>query len=423
VPRSASLASRADYAEEGLRVAQATLNFTALDLTDPATFVRRDPHAYWREVREREPVYWHESVGGKPGFWVVSRHADVLACYLKSQALSSARGTVLDVLLNGGDSAGGRMLAVTDRPRHQLLRNLLLQAFSPRVLGDVVDRVERRTRHLIASVADRGAFDFAAEVAEHIPMSTICDLLAVPHDDRPVLLRWNKLALSGEVENTDPLDSLEARNEVLLYFLQLGEERRQRPGDDVVSLMVSTDVDGQRLSIEDVALNCYSLILGGDESSRVSAIGAVHALAEHPDQWRALCAGEANLDSAVEEVVRWVTPAMHFARTATRDLVIGGCKISAGDIVTMWNTSANNDERIFDFPRRFRVGRTPNKHVAFGHGPHFCVGAFLGRAELRALLRALVSTVREIDLCGEPERIYSNFLYGHSSLPVALTVR
>lgn len=400
-----------------------TASTTSLDLIDPTTFVRNDPHAFWAEVRDRDPVYWHSGSGNRPGFWVVSRYADVVAAYTDAARLSSARGTVLDVLLRGDDSAGGRMLAVTDRPRHRELRNLMLRAFSPRVLGDVAEQVNRRADELIRQVTQAGTFDFATEVAEHIPMGTICDLLSIPSADRPDLLWWNKNALSSDEADADPFAALEARNEILLYLTDLAEQRRARPGDDVVSMIATATVGGEPLSIEDVALNCYSLILGGDESSRVSAICAVKAFADFPDQWRAVRDGDVAVDTAVEEVLRWATPAMHFARTATEDLELCGRQVRAGDIVTLWGISANFDEREFDQPREFRVARNPNKHVSFGHGPHFCLGAYLGRAELQALLTALVGAVSRIELAGPPEPIYSNFLNGYSTLPVTFVGR
>lgn len=400
-----------------------TATIAALDLTDPTTFVRNDPHPFWAEVRDHAPVYWHEGRAGRSGFWVVSRYADVIAAYTDAARLRSGRGTVLDVLLNGGDSAGGRMLAVTDRPRHRELRNLMLRAFSPRVLGEVVERVNRRADELIRQVTQVGTFDFAAEVAEHIPMSTICDLLSIPQADRPDLLRWNKSALSSDEADVDRYAALEARNEILRYFTDLATHRRNHPGDDVVSMIATATVGGDLLPIDDVALNCYSLILGGDESSRVSAICAVKAFADFPDQWRAVRDGEVAVDFAVEEVLRWATPAFHFARTAAADLELGGQRIRAGDIVSLWNISANFDERVFDLPRRFRVARYPNKHISFGHGPHFCLGAYLGRAELRALITALAGAVSGIELAGTPRRIYSNFLNGYSTLPVTFTPR
>ncbi|MEX2971730.1 cytochrome P450 [Streptomyces sp. C184] len=395
----------------------------SLDLTDPATFVSHDPYEFWHGVRRESPVYWHPPSARRPGFWVVAGYADVRSCYGNWKQLSSVHGNVLDVLLRGGDSAGGKMLAVTDRPRHRHLRNLMLRAFSPRVLGSVVQRIEQRTADLIRTVTELGSFDFATEVAEHIPMNTICDLLSIPNRDRKQLLQWSKTALASEHPESAELDALEARNEIVLYLMELAFERRSRPGDDVISMIADAEVDGRPLTPEEIALNCYSLLLGGDESSRMTAISTVLAFTRYADQWRALREGTIRVDTAVEELLRWATPGMHFARTARCNFFLGGQQVRAGDIVTLWNTSANNDETVFAAPRTLDLSRAPNKHLTFGHGPHFCVGASLGRAELRALLRSLVASVREIELDGVPRRIYSNFLYGYSSLPVSFRPR
>jgi cytochrome P450 len=394
-----------------------------VDLTDPQAFAAVDPYAFWRRVRERQPVYWHEGTAGRPGFWVLSRHADVVAAYADADALGSRRGTVLDVLLRGDDSAGGRMLAVTDRPRHRELRAVLWRAFAPRHLDRVAERVRLLTERLIERVTGAGPFDFAAEVAERVPLTTICELLSVPESDRADLLLYSKAAFATGGPDEDDMDPVEARNEIVLYFMDLAESRRAAPGDDVVSMIATARVDGAPLTLEEVALNCYSLILGGDESSRISAVSSVRALAEHPGQWRALSTGEADPEVAVEELLRWATPGLHFARTARHDLVIAGQRMRAGDIVTLWNISANNDEAVFPAPRVLDLGRFPNKHVTLGHGPHFCLGAFLGRAELHALSAALVNRVAGIDLCGTPTPIRSTFLHGDSTLPVSFRPR
>ncbi|MGC5053366.1 cytochrome P450 [Micromonospora sp. DT48] len=398
-------------------MSESALGVRSLDLVDPATFVDNDVHAFWREVRATRPVYWHEATQGGPGFWVVSRYADVQALY-HDAALSSERGNVLDVVLRGDDSAGGSMLAVTDGPQHRKLRNLMFSAFTPRALGEVVAKVQIRSTELVAQVVGAGPVDFAAEVADQIPMNTICDLLSVPLGDRKDLLQWNKMALSSDRADSTDLDALSARNEILLYFVDLAQERRDKPGDDVISMLASAEVDGVALTVEEIAVNCYSLILGGDETSRISAICAVLALIENPDQWEALRTGAVDLDSAVEEVLRWATPGMHVARTAVSDLEIHGHRVRPGDIVTLWNTSANNDEAVFHQPRRFTLSRSPNKHLSFGHGPHYCLGAFLGRAELRALLATLTTQVARMELCGKPRPIYSNFVSGYDTLPV-----
>ncbi|MEU6755462.1 cytochrome P450 [Streptomyces sp. NPDC046685] len=398
-------------------MSQSDLDLRSLDLTDPATFIENDVHEFWRGVRAERPVYWHEPTDRNPGFWVVSRYADIQSLF-HNAALTSVRGNVLDVVLRGDDSAGGSMLAVTDGPRHRRLRNVLFSAFTPRVLGEVVEKVQQRTTELVSTVVGLDTFDFAAEVAEQIPMNTICDLLSIPLADRKNLLQWNKMALSsGHADGTE-LDALSARNEIVLYFMELAQERRDDPGSDVISMLATAEVEDRPLTLEELAVNCYSLILGGDETSRISAICAVLALIENPDQWRALQTGKASFESAAEEIIRWSTPGIHLARTAVEDLELHGETIRKGDIVTLWNISANNDESVFDEPRRFNVSRSPNKHLSFGHGPHYCLGAFLGRAELRALLSALVDHVGRMELRGTPRPIYSNFLTGYESLPV-----
>ncbi|MFD0145696.1 MULTISPECIES: cytochrome P450 [unclassified Streptomyces] len=398
-------------------MSQPALDVRSLDLTDPAAFAENDVHEFWREVRARRPVYWHESTDRNPGFWVVSRYADIQSLF-HHPALISARGNVLDVVLRGDDSAGGSMLAVTDGARHRSLRNLMFTAFTPRVLGEVVEKVRQRTDALMSAVVERGTCDFAAEVAEKIPMNTICDLLSIPAADRGQLLQWNKMALSSDRADSSALDAIGARNEIVLYFMELAQERRDDPGGDVISMLATAEFEGRQLTVEEMAVNCYSLILGGDETSRLSAICAVLALIENPDQWDALRSGQASFDTAVEEVIRWATPGIHLARTAVEDFEVGGQLIRDGDIVTLWNISANNDESVFTEPRRFDLSRTPNRHLSFGHGPHYCLGAFLGRAELRALLSALVDKVARMELRGTPRPLYSNFLTGYESLPV-----
>ncbi|WP_432931904.1 cytochrome P450 [Microbispora sp. CA-135349] len=398
-------------------MSQPALDVRSLDLTDPATFVENDVHEFFRAVRAERPVYWHEPVGRKPGFWVVSRYSDVQSLF-HHEALSSARGNVLDVVLHGDDSAGGSMLAVTDNPRHRHLRGVMWSAFTPRVLGEVVEKIRQRTTELVSAVVGRDTFDFAAEVAEKIPMNTICDLLSIPQADRGDLLRWNKMALSSDHAGSSELDALSARNEIVLYFMDLAQERRSNPRGDVISMLATAEVEGRPLTVEELAVNCYSLILGGDETSRVSAICAVLALIDNPDQWHALRNGEVSFEAAVEEVLRWATPGTHLARTATEDIELHGTTVRGGDIVTLWNISANNDETVFAEPRKFILSRSPNKHLAFGRGPHYCLGAFLARAELQALLSALVAGVARMELRGTPRPIYSNFVVGYDSLPV-----
>ncbi|GAA1311309.1 cytochrome P450 [Saccharothrix xinjiangensis] len=391
-----------------------------VDLVDPDTYLNRDMAAYWRALRAERPVHWHPPRGDVPGFWVVSRHADVLAVYRDDRNFTSERGNVLVTLLAGGDAAAGSMLAVTDGERHKDLRNVMLRAFSPRALARVAEGVRERARRLVAAAVEREEVDFATAVAAHVPMATISDLLGVPQEDRPHLFELSRSALSADEAGRSAEDQWSSRNEILAYFGDLVARRRAAPGDDVISSLVTADVGGAPLDDHDVVFNCYSLLLGGDETSRLTTSDLVHAFTRHPDQWARLRGGEVGLDTATEEVLRWATPAMHFGRAAVTATRVAGQDIAPGEVVTLWNASANRDERVFPDPDTFDLGRTPNKHVAFGYGPHFCLGAFLGRVEVREVLDALREQVRGIELVGEPRRIHSNLMTGLCSLPVRL---
>ncbi|WP_037855837.1 cytochrome P450 [Streptomyces sp. NRRL S-31] len=391
-----------------------------LDLADPATHARHDLSEIWRTLRAEDPVHRHTPAGGAPAFWVVTRFADATEVYRAPDRFTSERGNVLASLLAGGDSASGVMAAVTDGPRHRDLRRVLLRVFSPRALSGVVEKVERTGHDLLAAVVGRPECDFAEDVAAHLPLKAVCDLLDVPPPDRAFLLARTRTALSSDGPDQSPFEAWQARNDILAYFGELAEHRRQHPGTDAVSVLATARIEGRPLTMDEVVANCYSLILGGDETSRLAITGAVLAFTEHPDQWRAFKDGEVRLDTAVDEVLRWTTPALHFGRTATADTRLNGVPVAAGDIVTVWNASANRDEAAFPDPDRLDLGRTPNKHLSFGHGPHYCVGAHLGRAEIAGLLGALRERVARIELTGRPEPVYSSMLSGFSSLPVRL---
>ncbi|MFD1547391.1 cytochrome P450 [Nonomuraea guangzhouensis] len=386
------------------------------NLADPATYARHDMHEVWRRLRAEQPVHWHP----EPGFWALTRHADIARVLMDNDRFTSQKGNVLATMLQGADGGAGRMLAVTDGPRHTELRRLLLKAFSPRALERVADGVRDSTDRLIALALERGECDFARDVASIIPLTTICDLLQVPEADREHVLRLTKSALASDYSTPEARADQVARVEILLYFTDLVRRRRAAPGDDVISLMAGATVQGAALSNDDIVLNCYSLIMGGDETSRLSMIGAVAALIDHPAQWRALKDGQVSIGDAVEEVLRWTTPTMHFGRTVTQDVTLRDAVLRRGDLVTLWLTSANRDEAVFDAPDVFDLGRSPNKHLTLGYGPHFCLGAHLGRVEIAAMLHALRAYVGALDRAGAERHLYSNFLSGMSSLPVAL---
>ena len=399
----------------------AEVDLDAIDLVDPRTYLVNDMPAVWREFRRREPVFRHREVDGRPGFWVLSRYHDQVVIYRDSKRFGIERGNLLSTMLGGGDSAGGRMVSVTDGPRHRDLRAVILRAFSPRALEYFAERVRRYTHGLLDDVVARGAGDFAAEVAAKVPINTICDLLGVPDPDRAFLLEQNTLAMSSDDPEHTELDARMARSEILMYFTDLVSQRTAAPGEDVISLLATTEVDGALLPAHDVVLNCYGLLVAGEETSRYSLSAAVHALATWKDEWARLRGGKVDLGTATDEMLRWATPVMHVGRTALEDVSVGGRLIARDDIVTLWTSSANRDDEVFDAPDTLDLGRTPNKHLAFGFGPHYCLGVFLARAEISAVLEGLRDRVTGVELDGPVQRIYSNVLDGISALPVRFT--
>ncbi|SEP94913.1 cytochrome P450 [Lentzea albida] len=391
-----------------------------VDLVDPATYLRPDVDDVWRFLRRESPVAWHPGGGG---FWVVTPHQLVTRIYRDSGAFTSTGGNVMATLLNGGDSAGGRMLAVSDGKRHQRIRRELMTAFTPAALASVRRGVVAGTRRLVQAAVERGTVDFATEVAEHIPLAAICDLLDVPAADRDDLLAHTSSALSSDAPDGTDLQARLARNEILMYFAKLARKRRGGRADDVIGLLVGMTEPPLSLSDDEVLLNCYSLLLGGDETARLSMIGAVKALTEHPEVWDALRSGRVDQDRAVEEVLRWTTPAMHSGRTVVSPTEVGGVEMSPGQVVTIWTRSANFDETEFADPHRLDLNRSPNRHLSFAYGPHFCLGAQLARIEIGALLSALVEFADGVERAGEPQPIFSTFLSGYRSLPVRFTPR
>lgn len=391
-----------------------------LDLVSPALHAEHDLSAVWSHLRDHDPVHRHPPVGDRPGFRVVTRHADAVTVLRDGARFTSTSGNVLETLLAGGDSASGKMLAVSDGHRHLEVRRVIARALGDDLLGRLTKPITAHVRRLVARAVERGGCDFGRDVAAEVPLATICDLLGVPDPDRPYMHRLGSSSVSSDAAGQSDTDAWTAKNEILTYYLDLAEQRRGHPGQDLVSVLANARVRGRELD-EEIVFNCYSLILGGDETTRLAMTGAVLALACHPDQWRALKAGEVDLDTAVEEVLRWTSPTRHLGRLTTVPVTVAGELIEEGEIVTAWLCSANLDEREFGDADRFRLGRTPNRHLTFAYGPHFCVGARVARIQIAATLTVLRELVDEIEVSGAPRRVYSNFLGGTCSLPVALT--
>jgi novobiocin biosynthesis protein NovI len=390
-----------------------------IDLADPRLHAERDLSQVWRYLRAERPFHHQPERGSQPGFWVISRYADALAVYKDKEHFTTERGNALATLLTGGDSASGTMLAVTDGVRHTQIRNILMKAFSPRMLASIRQNVRRTVDELVSTAVQKGDSDFVRDVSANVPLGAICDLLDVPRADRRYLLGLTSHAWSSDEADARPEDSWTAKSEILLYFSDLARSRRNGDGTDVVSLLAGCRIDGEPLSDDELMANCYGLMIGGDETGRHAISGGLLALIENPDQWQALRQGELDLETAGDEVLRWTVPSLHGGRAVTGDVMVNGQPIPDGDIVSVWISSANRDGEVFADPDRFLLNRTPNKHLTFALGAHFCLGHYLARIEVEAVLDALRRMVSDVRQTGTETWIYSSILHGMSSLPVA----
>jgi cytochrome P450 len=273
------------------------------------------------------------------------------------------------------------------------------------------------TRRVVDEALESGTCDFVTDVAARVPLYVICRMMGVPSSDWDHLFMLTSQAFGA----SDPLTQRFAHLDIMSYFEELQAAKAANPGDDLVSILATSEIDGVRLTPDEILLNCDNLLVGGTENTRIAAAGGMLAFLEHRDQWDALAKEPELLPSAVEEVLRWTSTATHIMRTALRPTEIHGNQVAAGDRVTLWLPSANRDESVFDRPDEFDIRRKPNRHLALGFGEHFCLGSVLARAELRILYHELLHRDIQIELAGTPTRLTSIVVNGPEALPVRLT--
>jgi len=391
-----------------------------VDLSDPESFAEGVPHEFFRRLRAEAPVAFVPEKKGGPGFWAVTRHRDVVQVSKQPRLFVSSQGTNIE------DQTGDQLARLQtimlnmDPPQHVKYRNLVRRGFTPRKIAALTPHLRELARRIVADVVRKGECDFVAQVAAELPMIVICELMGVPQDDRHLLFDLsNRLIGFDDPEfQSSPADAERAAAEMWAYAHRLGQQRRARPVDDLVSDLVGGEVDGHQLS--ELEFNNFFLLLAvaGNETTRNALSGGLLALLEHRDQWERLQRQPKLVETAVDEIVRWVSPVMYFRRTATEDTVIGGVEIGAGDKVVLWYPSANRDEEVFADGERFDVARDPNPHLGFGVGEHFCLGSHLARLEMRILFEELVRQAPELELAGPPRRLRSNFIHGIKELPI-----
>jgi cholest-4-en-3-one 26-monooxygenase len=414
------------------------MNVSDIDLLDRDRFTQGIPHEWFTWLRSNEPVFHHDEPDG-PGFWVVTKHEDVVTCNRAWEKLSSAgeRGGVIAIeeeraqrmaeRMSDDSSAEGGLMLQMDPPRHTRYRKLVNRGFTPRMIQQLEPRIRELTSNILDEALQHDPCDFVTEIAAELPLEVIAELIGVPREDRQKIFEWSNTMVGNEDPEYQVGEErmLEAQIELFMYAQQLAEQHRESGGDDIISALLSADIDGESLSDMDFNLFFLLLSVAGNETTRNAISHGMNAFLEHPDQWALLAADpDGRIDTATEEILRWASPVLYFRRNATTDLELRGRQIKEGDKVTLWYISANRDEDVFVDPFTFDIERSPNNHIAFGGGgPHFCLGAQLARMEIRVLLDELVKRVDRVESLGRPDLLRSNFIGGIKHLPVRFHLR
>ncbi|MEU5976536.1 cytochrome P450 [Streptomyces sp. NPDC047315] len=395
-----------------------------IDLWDARLYSEGRPHAVWRALRQQAPVHRQELADGRR-FWSVVRYADVCRVLRDHEDFTSERGTLLTAL-DTGDPAGGRMMAATDPPRHGVLRESLNRVLSMKAVEARRDALLKPIDRLLAPLLTGEPTDLAA-AAMDFPMDFIGTFMGLPEADWPRLAKLTTMAVAPEdadfQEGSAPLTLVSAHHELFEYFSHQLSARGTTPTDDLIGQLMTTRLDGSPLDHETIVYNCYSLILGANVTTPHTITGLVQALMDHPTAYAEAAADPSLLAGCIEEGLRWSSPASHFMRYATRDVDLGGQRIRAGQAVAAWLGSANRDEDVFTDPYVFDIERRPNRHVAFGFGPHYCVGGALARISLRMLFERIFTTIERIEPAGDVRHLASNFVAGVTSMPVRAVPR
>ena len=399
-----------------------------IDLTDSRNFVRGVPHEWFAHLRRHAPAYWHDEVDG-PGFWAITRHEDCVTVNRDAQRFSSYRKGIFVWETPEDQIEQQRLMMVTmDPPLHTRYRRLVNKGFTPRMIGELEQRIHTVADDIIDRVCEAGSADFVLDVAAELPLVVLAELLGVPPEDRSKMFDWSNRMIGREDAEYQGEQVVAEENAALAaaelfgYAAALYEQKRLDPRGDLMSVLTQVELDGEQLSELELDLFFLLLAVAGNETTRNLMSGAMVAFSQFPDQWARLRADRSLLPSAVEEMLRFVTPVMNFRRQATEDVEIGGEKIQAEDKVVFFHVSANRDETVFDDPDRFDIGRKPNPHMAFGGGgPHFCLGANLARMEIIVMFEHLLDRLPDIHVDGEVQRLQSNFINGVKHLPVAFS--
>ena len=391
-----------------------------VDLMDLSLFVEGREDDAFDELRRTDPVHWNAPSDHGPGFWSLLRYADVRDGASDASGLSSASGTqIVDRKVEGGLASLHNM----DDPEHAKLRKVTIPHLRAIKIQQWQQVIESSVGLLLDEAVERETFDMVDLIAARLPMLVLSQVMGVPAADAPRMVDWtNSLTSSDPDHKVDAAALQAAREDIMGYFEQLTEQRRREPTTDLVSILVNGQKDGAPLTWGELAAYYIVIVAAGNETTRHLVSGATVALDRTPGAWDRLAAEPDVLAPAVEEMFRYVTPLSAMRRTATRDLVIDGREISAGEKVVLWFAAANRDPDVFDSPHEFRVDRSPNDHLTFGWGIHFCLGAHLARAEVLAFYRAALDRGLRFEVTGAPERLPQNIFRGWRHIPTRVVV-
>ncbi len=409
-----------------------------LDLVSSRAYAEKGvPHDLWARLRAESPVHRCTPKGFDP-FWAITRHADVCEISKQPDVFSSASGIAMisqaKEQIARGEALGGSMRVIIemDPPEHRSYRKVASPIFTPRAVKAMDDAIRTSAREIVDRLAGdsgEGECDFANDVATAHPLRILSTMLGVPRESEPDILRLtNQLFASDDPDlQREGADRRHATIEMGLEFFQLFDgiikDRRANPRDDLASVLANAKIDGEPMGMMETLGYYLITFSAGHDTTKNALVGGMRAFLENPDQLDKLGRAPGLLDAAVEEVLRWTSPVNHMKRKVMRDYELRGQKLRAGDWVVMFYASANRDEEVFDAPFEFRIDRTPNPHLAFGIGQHFCLGANLARRSQRALLQELAQRLEWAEFAGEPEQIHSAFVVGLKKLPMRYRIR
>jgi cytochrome P450 len=406
------------------------LSIDEIDFGNIDLWYRPDIPGMFAKLLEERPVSWHTEpeIEGLPhgtGFWSVVRHEDVQQVSRQPELFISGKGTNIPDFPPEVYEFLGSMINM-DPPRHTRFRLIVNRGFTPHQVAELEESVQSRARAIVDAIAERGECDFVTDVAAALPLQIICDMMGIPPSEYQWVFDKTNVVLgaSDPEYGGDIMAAFLAAQELWTYAQELRAERVANPRDDLTTKIALAEVEGESLTPEEFGSFFVLLVAAGNETTRNAISHGMKALTDNPDQkklWLADLDGVS--PTAVEEVIRWATPVVHFRRTcAVADAEVGGQPVQEGEKVVLWYSAANRDPRVFADPYAFDVLRAPNEHVGFGGGgPHFCLGAHLARREIRVMFEELLTRLPDIEITGEPEYLQSNFIHGIKRMPASFS--